>query len=232
MKREKHDCDLQTCMLCRLCIKEWLPAVKANRKNFSLKKGQTLFNEGDPVSGIYFIYTGKVKVHKQWGEEKELIVRFAQAGDIVGHRGVGSELVYPISATALEPVTVCFIDIEFFKASVKVNNNFLYELMMFYASELQESEKNTRNLVHMPVRGRIAHALLLLKDKFGCAEDGSINMTLSRQDLASYTGTTYETAFRIMSELIQENVISVEGKTIAIKNADRLQQLERDAAGL
>lgn len=232
MKRDKHECDLQTCMLCRLCIKDWLPAVKANRKNYSLKKGEQLFSEGDPVNGIFFVHTGKVKVHKQWGEEKELIVRFAHAGDIVGHRGVSSEMVYPVSATALEPVSVCFIDLEFFQSSVKVNNQFLYELMMFYANELQESEKKTRNLVHMPVKGRIAHALLQLKNKFGCSEDGAINMTLSRQDLASYTGTTYETAFRIMSELIQENVIAVEGKTIAIKDADRLAQLEREAAGL
>ncbi|SFE02356.1 CRP/FNR family transcriptional regulator, anaerobic regulatory protein [Chitinophaga sp. CF118] len=229
MKKDKHDCDLHTCMLCRLCIKEWLPAVKANRKNLTLKKGQLLFREGEPVNGIYFIYTGKVKVHKHWGEEKELIVRFAQAGDIVGHRGVGSEMVYPVSATALEPVTLCFIDLEFFQASVKVNHAFLYELMMFYARELQDSEKNTRNLVHMSVKGRIAHALLLLRNKFGCSEDGSINMTLSRQDLASYTGTTYETAFRVMSELIQENVIAVAGKTIAVNDVDRLQQLEKEA---
>jgi CRP/FNR family transcriptional regulator len=215
--------------MCRLCIKEWLPAVKANRKNFSLKKGQQLFQEGEPVNGIYFIYTGKVKVHKHWGEEKELIVRFAQAGDIVGHRGVGSEMIYPVSATALEPVTVCFIDLDFFQATLKVNHGFLHELMMFYAQELQESEKNMRNLVHMPVKGRLANALLLLRDKFGTSEDGTIDMTLSRQDLASYTGTTYETAFRIMSELIQDNVIAVSGKSIAVMNVERLRQLEAEA---
>jgi CRP/FNR family transcriptional regulator len=99
--------------------------------------------------------------------------------------------------------------------------------MMFYARELQESEKNMRNLVHMPVKGRIAHALLSLRDKFGCTEDGAIDMTLGRQDLASFTGTTYETAFRIMSELIQDNVIAVSGKSIAVLNADKLQELEK-----
>jgi CRP/FNR family transcriptional regulator len=227
MKKDKHDCDLQTCMLCRLCIKEWLPAVDNHRKNFSLKKGQLLFREGEPVTGIYFIFSGTVKVHKHWGEEKELIVRFARKGDIVGHRGVGAEMVYPVSATALEPVTLCFIDLEFFQASLKVNHALLHELMMFYARELQESEKNMRNLVHMPVKGRIAHALLTLRDKFGNTEDGAIDMTLGRQDLASFTGTTYETAFRIMSELIQENVIAVSGKSIAVLNAEKLQELEK-----
>lgn len=229
MKKDKNACDLQTCMLCRLCVKEWIPAVGAHRKNILLKKGQVIFNEGDPVTGIYFIFSGQVKVHKRWGGEKELIVRFARKGDIVGHRGVGSKMIYPVSATALEPVTVCFIDLEFFQSTLTLNNNFLQELLLFYANELQESEENMRNLVHMPVRGRIAHALLKLRDKFGFNEEGFIEMTLSRQDLASYTGTTYETAFRIMSELIQENVIAISGKSMAVLNTDRLMQLEKDA---
>lgn len=229
MKKDKHGCDLQSCMLCKLCIPAWKPAIAAHRQSFTLKKGQMLFREGEPVNGIYFVNAGKVKVHKHWGEGKELIVRFAEEGDIVGHRGVGSEMVYPVSATALETVDLCFIDLTFFQATLKVNHDFLHALMMFYASELQESEKNMRNLVHMPVKGRIAHALLILLKKFGAREDGYINMTLSRQDLASYTGTTYETAFRIMSELIQEDIIAISGKSIAVKDPARLQVLEAEA---
>lgn len=229
MKRDKQGCDLQSCMLCNLCIPAWKPAIAAHRQNFTVKKGQLLFREGEPVNGIYFINAGKVKVHKHWGEGKELIVRFAREGDIVGHRGVGSEMVYPVSATTLETVNVCFIDLAFFQATLKVNHDFLHALMMFYASELQESEKNMRNLVHMPVRGRIAHALLYLLNKFGVNEEGSINMTLSRQDLASYTGTTYETAFRIMSDLIQDNIIAISGKSIAVKDPARLALVEEEA---
>ena len=225
MKKDKQGCDLNSCMLCRLCLKEWAPAIGAHRKNFSLKKGQVLFNEGDKVTGIYFVYEGLVKVHKHWGKEKELIVRFAQKGDIVGHRGVGQELVYPVSATALEPVTVCYVDMTFFQSSLQVNHAFLYELMLFYAKELQESEKNMRNLAHMSVKGRVANALLLLQGKFGFNKDGVLNMALSRQDLAAYTGTTYETAFRIMGELAQERIISVNGKEIAVLNREKLLRI-------
>ena len=88
MKRSKVECDLKSCFFCRLCLKEWLPAIELNRKTLNLKKGETLFEEGDPVTGIYFVYAGKVKVHKKWGD-KELIVRFANQGAIVGHRGSG-----------------------------------------------------------------------------------------------------------------------------------------------
>lgn len=219
----KKDCDLQTCMLCRLCVAEWKPAVQAHRKVYTVKKGALLFKEGEPVEGIFFLYSGSVKVHKHWGEEKELIVRFARKGEIVGHRGVGNTELYPVSATALEMSEVCFIPIAFFRTTLKVNHDFLYEMMLFYASELQESEQKMRNLVNMPVKGRIAFALLLLNEKFGKDEEGNIDLILSRQDLASYTGTTYETAFRAMSELIQEEAITVSGKSVAVTDTVKLQ---------
>ena len=223
MKKDKNSCDLQTCMLCRLCLNEWKPAIDAQRQFYSVKKGGLLFREGEPVAGIFFLYSGSVKVHKHWAEEKELIVRFAKKGEIVGHRGVGNTQLYPVSATALETAEVCFIPLAFFQTTLKVNHDFLYAMMLFYASELQESEQRMRNLVNMPVKGRIANALLYLHEKFGKDSEGNINIILSRQDLASYTGTTYETAFRVMSELIQEEVIAVSGKIIAVTDTAKLQ---------
>ena len=227
MKQNKQGCNLQSCFLCRLCTKEWLPAIDVHRKSFHVKKGELLFREGDELTGIYFIYTGRFKVHKKWGD-KELIVRLATNGDILGHRGLGTDILYPISATALEPSDVCFIDLEFFQATLKVNQHFLYELMMFFASELKESEKRMRNLAHMPVKGRVASSLLMLKQKFGTNTDGFIDMTLSRQDLASYTGTTYETVFRIMNELILANAVSVTGKDIKILDDKKLEGFTSD----
>ena len=228
MKESKHSCDLQSCFLCKLCLKEWIPAIKANRKNFNVKKGETIFNEGDPVTGIFFIYNGKVKVHKKWGAEKELIVRIAQSGAILGHRGLGSNLVYPASATALEAGIVCYIDMEFFNATVKVNTDFTADLMMFFANELQISERKMRNLAHMPVKGRVALALITFKEQFGITPEGSIDIELTRQDLASYTGATYETVFRTINELIADHLITASGKRISILNEEQLFKLTNE----
>ena len=221
MKESKKHCDLETCMMCRLCIKEWKPAMAANRKNFHFKKGELLFKEGEEVKGIYFINEGTVKVHKQWGD-KELILRFARKGAIAGHRGLGGDLLYPVSATALEPVEACYVDLDFFKATMKVNHDFMFELMMFYASELKETERNMRNLVHMPVKNRIAQALITLQEKFGVKEDRSVDIELSRQDFASYVGTTYETVFRMLNELVEAKLLKVDGKSIAIIDKEKL----------
>ncbi|MDN3654321.1 Crp/Fnr family transcriptional regulator [Ferruginibacter paludis] len=227
MKKQKQDCDLKSCMYCQLCIPEWLPAIGANRKIVSIKKGELLFNEGDVMTGIYFVNNGTVKVHKQWGQ-KELIVRFAKNGDIVGHRGLGADNIYPVSGTALENVTACFIPLDFFMSSLKINYDFMQRLMLFFAEELKQSERKMRNLAHMSVKGRVANALLLLQNKFGVKPDGHINILLSRQDLASYAGTTYETVFRIMSDLAEQQLLKVDGKKITILNQEALEGFTKD----
>src|SRR5215203_4647831 len=114
MAISKEHCDLQRCYFCQTVLKDWIPAVGANRLNFKFKKGEPLFREGEEVKGIYLVYSGTVKVHKKWSGDKELILRFANNGAIVGHRGLGGDNYYPMSATALEPTTVCFIPLEFF----------------------------------------------------------------------------------------------------------------------
>jgi CRP-like cAMP-binding protein len=213
--------------MCSCCLKEWHPAIIANKKNFKVKRGEVIFNEGDEVKGVYFVYEGVVKVHKKWGAEKELIIRFASKGAILGHRGLGGGNVYPISATALEDGIICFVDIDFFESTLKVNVGFTYNLMMFFANELQESEKNMRNLAHMSVKGRVAQALISLQDQFG-TNGGAIGIELSRQDLASYAGATYETVFRVLNELLKENTITVKGKKIIINDQENLLSLTQD----
>jgi CRP-like cAMP-binding protein len=222
MKQNKKTCDLQSCVLCRQCLKDWLPAIDSNRKSFHFKKGELLFKEGETMTGMYFINAGLVKVHKHWNNDKELILRLAKDGDIVGHRGLGTDTIYPVSGTALEPTDVCFVDLDFFTSTLKVNPDFLYQLMLFFAAELKESEKRMRNLAHMSVKGRVANALLFLKQKFGTGTEGHIDIALSRQDLASYTGTTYETLFRTMNELADENAIKTDGKNITLLREDIL----------
>jgi CRP-like cAMP-binding protein len=222
MKKCKNECDLKSCILCTTCLEDWLPALAAHRQCYQFGKGEEIFREGDPVKGVYFVYGGLVKVHKQWGHERELIVHFVRKGDIMGHRGLGKSGLYPVSATALEPVQACFLEMNFFRNTLKVNNEFLFQLMVNCVDELEESERKMRNLVHLPVRGRVAQALLSLKEKFGCSETGYIDVALSRQDLASVAGTTYETAFRILSEMVQEGTIEMSGKLVLIRDKEKL----------
>jgi len=228
--KKNTQCDNRSCFLCRCCIKEWLPAVAANKRNFVAKKGQVIFREGDRVTGIYFVYEGNVKVHKKWGADKELIIRFANKGTIFGHRVLGKQATnYPISATALEESLICYVDMEFFDATLKVNPSFTYDLMLFFAEELKEAERKMRNLAHMSVKGRVAQALISLKEQFGTNDEGHVDIELTRQDLASYAGATYETVFRVVNEMMQEQTIIANGKKISITDTDKLFALTHDA---
>ena len=218
MKKDKTTCNLTNCLLCSNTMEEWKPAIEANRKSLLFNKHQVIFEEGSPVEGMYFVTSGIVKVHKKWGQDKELIIRFAGPGDIFGHRGLGGESEYPVSATALTESNVCLINLPFFYSSLKIHPNFQQSLLMFFASELRESEKNMRDLAHMSVQGRVANALLKLEKKFGKDEEGFLRFTPSRQDIASFAGTTYETLFRTLTVFANDHLIQTRGKSIGILN--------------
>jgi CRP-like cAMP-binding protein len=225
MKKSKAVCNQSNCFLFNNCMKEWHPAILQNQKTIRVKKGEVIFKEGDEVKGVFFVNSGNVKVHIKWDAYKELIVRFAKTGSIVGHRGIGSNTGYHVSATALENSVICFVDIDFFEATLKVNTEFTYNLLHFFASELRESERKMRNLAHMSVKGRVAESLVLLQKQFGITDEGFINIDLSRQDLASFSGATYETVFRVINELVNEKLVALSGKSIAIIDQQGLLKL-------
>lgn len=218
-------CKLDHCFLCRHCMPEWKEVTALHRKTVTFRKGKALFEQGSPVRGIFFIYSGAVKIHAPWGDGREMIIRWAKAGDIAGLRGLGGNAVFPISATALEDTVACFITNEFLELSLKANPTLTYTLMHFYATELQKAERRMRDLTHMEVKGRIAGALLDIERIFGTNVAGFLGLTLTRQDIAAYAGTTYETVFKFFTELTATGVITTSGKDIRINQPERLIQL-------
>lgn len=224
MNKSLNICDRNVCFLCRHCIPEWTPSIETYKKTVHLKKGEKLFTEGEHVKGIYFLKRGKIKIHKSWETDKQMIIRFAKEGDVIGHRGLGADALYPVSATALENVVVCFIERNFLLQTLAVNPAFTYKLVMFYADELQDAEKRIRDLALMDVRGRIADTLLMLYKRFGLDDEGYIHITLTRQDMASFAGTIYETFFKITNELVKQKIIRYAGKKVKILKITRLQE--------
>jgi CRP-like cAMP-binding protein len=225
MKESKNLCGLESCFVCRLCTPEWRPAVAAHKKNYIVKKSQMVFREGDPVNGIYFVTKGKVKVHKRWDDEKEVIIRFAQQGDILGHLGLGDTPFYPMSATALEEVELCYLEMPFFRSTLSFNFNVVNELLRFFANEAKESERRMRNLVHMTVKARIAQSFIALKKQFGTDDEGYIAIELSRQDLASFSGSSYETLFKVITELTLQKIIVFSGRKVKLIKEKKLLEL-------
>jgi len=220
---QTNNCDLTSCFLCRNSRQAYLSKIAANRQVFVYKKGQAIFREGDTTSGIYFLTGGMVKIHRQWDANRELILRFCATGDILGHRGMGSDRSFTVTATALSACTTCYVDLGFFEESLQVDHRLTYNMLNFQFNELHEAEKRMSEFVHLDVRGRTANTLLMLLAKFGVNEGGFINVQLKRQDMAAYAGTTYESFFRVLDKFEKDGLIHIQGKNIQLLDPEKLK---------
>ena len=193
------------------------------KSDIRCKKGHQFIMEGAPVNGLFFILKGKVKVFRTGINGREQIVRFAKEGEIIGHRGFGTEEYYSIGAIALEDTILCYFSKASLQNALYKNPEFTYDLMLFYANELNKSESKVKSLSQMTVRERVIDTLLYINRKFG-VNRGFLNVVLSRKEYADYAGTTEEQVIRIFSALKKENLIVAKGKRIGINNIDLLKK--------
>ncbi len=187
------------------------------------KKGQIIFHQGMRPAGIFCMNSGKVKLSKTGGEGKEQIVRLARLGDILGYRSLLSNENYSLTAYALEDASICFIPKSTFFTVLAQDANLSMQLMKLLSTDLKHAEEKITEMAQKPVRERLAEALLFIKETYGFTEDGqTLNVALSREDIANVVGTATETAIRLLSELKQDGIINLTGRKIAIIDNQRL----------
>ncbi len=216
-----------TCGNVRCLIKKNLGSTIVNtftqhRKEIRCKKGQQFIMEGAAVTGLFFLLKGTVKVIRTGLHGKEQIVRFAKEGEVIGHRGFGTEESYPIGAIALEDSLLCYFSKDLLQEVLRTEPSFTYDLMLFYANELSKSEVKVKSLSQMTVRERVIDTLLYVNRKFG-QEHGFMAQVLSRREYADYAGTTEEQVIRVLSALKKEQLIVTKGKRIGIVNLQLLK---------
>ena len=154
---------------------------------------------------------------------REQIVRFAKDCEIIGHRGFGTQEYYSIGAIAIQDTELYYFSKENLQKVLLENSKFSYEMMLFYANELNNSENKIKSISQMTVRERVIDTLLYIHRKFGDLR-GFLNLPLSRRDYADYAGTTEEQVIRVFSVLKKENRIQAKGKKIAITDVARLKK--------
>jgi CRP-like cAMP-binding protein len=96
------------------------------------------------------------------------------------------------------------------------------------ATELGNSDERTVSLTQKHVRGRLAEALLLLKESYGVEEDGhTLNIYLTREDIANLSNMTTSNAIRTLSTFTEEDLISTDGRKIRILKEEELRKISR-----
>jgi CRP-like cAMP-binding protein len=227
-KPQCTSCKTTDCYVNRFASPSWKTIIGELKTEKKYKRLQVIFREGEPVSGIYFIYKGKVKIYNSGPKGRIMIVRLAKTGDIFGHRGLGQQMIYPISAAAIEESVICFIPFKVFSDSLYHNPDLMYHLMFFYADELKRAEYKLRSLSMMNVKQKSAEVLLTLRSMFGTTDrngEEQLNITLSRQELADIAGISLEEIIRTLSLFKREGAISMSGKEITIVNDKLLKAL-------
>lgn len=212
----------ESCNNLNCLIKKHSKSVKVkpflSKKNtIACKKSQQFILEGAPVSGLYFIYDGCVKVYKMATSNREQIIRFSKNGEIIGHRGFGTNYVYDISASALKDTVLCNFPTDVLINMLHKEPPLMFDFMLFYADQLQKSEANAKRFAQMTVRDKVINGLLFIHRKFGQTE-GFFNITLSRNDIADFAGTSREQVIRVISSLKKEGILAAKGKKLGVIN--------------
>lgn len=173
--------------------------------------------------GLYCINSGKVKLSQSGADGKDQIIRLAKDGDVLGYRALLSGDRYSNSATALDDSNICFIPKEVFFKLIEKNASLSLQVMRMLSENLKNAQQRITDMAQKPVRERLAEALLFLKETYGFEDDGvTLNVPVSREDLANMAGTATETTIRLLSDYKQEGMLELPGRKIKITNLPKL----------
>jgi CRP/FNR family transcriptional regulator len=190
-------------------------------------RGDVIFGEGDPAEFFYVVAGGRVKVAKLTPGGKEVILEIFGVGDPLGAVAVYEGFPFPASATALEDTVCVLIPRQQFFELLERHPSLVRGLLLGLTTRLVELTNRLAELTGTRVEARLARLFLKMADEMGRTEarGAFIPMTLSRQELADLTGTTIETAIRVMSRWSKQNLVHTEKDGFVILNRGGLEAL-------
>lgn len=202
--------------------------VKSNYSVHHFKKNEIIHCEGDKPTHMMILASGKLKVYKGGLGTRNQIIRMLKPGEHFSYRAIIANDVYSTTVTAFEQSTVYMIKSQLFISILRHNNAFCYRFLEEIATDLAASDTRTINLTQKHIRGRLAESLLQLYKKYGFEEDGcTINMHLSREDLANLSNMTTSNAIRTLANFVNEHVIAIDGRKLKIIDEERLRKISK-----
>ncbi|MBS6503631.1 MAG: Crp/Fnr family transcriptional regulator [Clostridium sp.] len=207
---------------------EELDRIISVRKHMVLKKGESLFLEGDKVSKLFIISEGMIKISKSTATGKEQIINILTVGDFLGESNIlGDTKESNVSAVAVKNTELCTISREDLKNILYSNPSICLKLLSEMNKRLIEVENLSKNLSNNNPEARICCMLLEFSEKYGKVVNGKIeiDLPLNREGMANYCGIARETLSRKLTLLENENIIKAVGtKKIIINNLSLLEE--------
>ncbi len=185
----------------------------------SFVPNEFIFWDGDAPEWFYIVAKGKVKVVKHSSLGREFIIAFFGPGEMFGEVAVFENKPYPASAQAVAETKVVGIKREDLLSFLANRPQVALRIINVLGGRLRDAQGRLRDLAGERVEQRLASVLLMLSSKLG------LTLPFTRQEIADMTGTTTETAIRVMSHLKDRGIIrSVRGEVI-ILNEEKLRLL-------
>ena len=208
-----------------------LAAVAARCRPRRLRRGATVFLEGDPAEAVHVLAAGRVKLVQETEDGRVVILRLLQPGDFFNVAGGRGEARYPATGVALDDVVILHLPAADFEALVAGHATMALAVVRELAARLRVAEERIRELQTERADRRIARTLLrLVGDGAGVKRDGGSEVALSRQDLADLCGTTLSTASRVLASWHRQGLLIAGRERIVIRRLDELVAIAQGRA--
>ncbi|MDN5558937.1 MAG: Crp/Fnr family transcriptional regulator [Ruaniaceae bacterium] len=196
----------------------------------SFRRGEKLFNEGDPGNCLYLLVDGKVKLGHTSSDGRENLIAILGPGEMIGELTLFDPGPRSGTATAVAPTEMLQLDhlslMEFLDTRPELAKHMLKAL----AQRLRRTNTALADLVFSDVPGRVAKAVLDLADRFGTqSPDGTIHVPheLTQEELAQLVGASRETVNKSLAEFVSRGWIRLEGRGVHLLDVDRIRRRAR-----
>lgn len=194
----------------------------------NFKKNQIIYAENEHPENLWILLKGKVKIYKDGIGGRQQILRLIRPVQYFGYRAYFAREPYVSSASAFEASTLGALPMNFVEELMNENNKLTWFFIHELSRNLGGSDTKIVNLTQKHIRGRLAEALMVLKDNYGYEDDDStLRIYMGREDLANLSNMTTSNAIRTLSGFVAEKIITVDGRRIRILNEPMLRKISK-----
>ena len=198
-----------------------LGALQAIAKVRESQRGDLLFSDGERAEGFFVVLEGKIKVYKLSAEGKERILHIVHPGGTFAEAAIFGNGLYPACAEALVTCKLLFLPKDGFLGLLAGNSRIAINMIAGLSKFLRQFAQQIEELTFKDVPSRLASYLLELSK----GRRTSVELPISKSQLASNLGTVSETLSRTLRKLSDDDLIKVSGKRVEILDVDRLEEL-------
>jgi CRP-like cAMP-binding protein len=189
--------------------------------------GDMIYSAGDPAERLFVVADGKVKLLQHAAGGRNVLMDILASGEFFGNVTTLGVMAYPDTALAQTSACVLSIQSEAFRQLLDRHPGLALKALEIMSRRLNDANQRVLQLSSLPAENRIVLALLKLGEKLGVQKENGllIDVPISRDELAEMTGTTPETASRVMSQLQNSGLIESGRQWVSLTDREGLEGL-------